>query len=481
MADVKEIVRKPVFIVGVVLIVALIVALSIVLANVKSLQNRQQRMAQKQPKEQNVAAPSAPLAPLNLTSSSSGRPSEKKADLNVGNRKLIMISIDGFRFDMLTPELTPNLMAIGNNGSIVPLEPQFPSLTFPNHYTIVTGLLPGEHGIIGNRFINLKTGKRFSVNEGTFRDPTWWTMDPLWTQVNSSVCMWPGSDVAINGKRPVRWIPYQGDMKAISRIDTLLSWIENDATNNSTQSNQLYMSYMSALDEASHDNGPDSPVAHEALKKIDSAIGYLWEGLRVRNLTDNVNLMVVSDHGFTTVPRANRISMHMLLPGYSTHLRFWECGAVTHIVPNEQDIPAVLHRLRKLSNRGFPYRVYTRDNLPSKWYLQTSHTQDTLPPIILVAKSGHAIDCMDFRKRNSNPLEEQNDLKPNDIIGLHGYDLREEPDMMAALIAAGPLFKKQRVGDSFSNLDVYNLASRILRVKPTPNNGTMRLAEAILQ
>ena len=460
MATFKEVVKKPVFIVAVVLGVALIVALSIVLVNVKSLKRRQQRQQHKQ--QQHLASSPSSALPF--------------WGIKGTGRKVVMISVDGLRFDMLSTHLTPNLVAMGRNGSMLPLEPQFPSLTFPNHYTLVTGLLPAEHGIIGNRFMNWRTGKHFSVNEGTFKDPTWWKADPIWTQADSAVCMWPGSEVPINGKRPGRWVPYHKELKGIARMDTLLDWIESDAKNK-TSTSRLYMSYFSALDEQSHGTGPDSKEAQDALQKIDSAIGHLWEGLKVRNMTD-VDVLIVSDHGITTVPKANRISMHRLLPGYSQHLRFWECGAVTHILPQKQDVPAVLSRLRRLAGQGAPFRVYTRDTLPPRWHLLTNHTRNTLPPIFVVAKAGHAIDCVDFHKRNSTM--EQNDVKPRDIIGVHGYDFREEPDMLAALIAVGPHVKKTSEQDSFSNLDVYNLASRLLQIQPAPNNGTMRLSDAIL-
>jgi competence protein ComGC len=398
---------------------------------------------------------------------------------------VVVISIDGFRYDMMWKGQTPNLEQLAKNGSMVPLEPQFPSLTFPNHYTLVTGRYPGEHGIIANSFYDSQSTKIFGLRDGSYKSSNWWKVEPIWTGVDSAVAYWPGSDVRINGKRPKLWMPYQSDIKTFARINQILEWIDNK-----NQTAQLYMGYLSLLDDTAHQFGPDSKEADAALKSVDNAIGHLLDGLRARN-RDNVDLIIVSDHGSTAIPKENRIPLHSILPGYSSHLKWWECGVITQIVPKKEDLKSVQSRLKKISADGAPFRVYTRNSLPLRWHFDAANSKNVTPPVYIVAKPGHMIDCTRFRSVNGSssgdqcpPTDEsQEGPLANSKVGGHGYELREEPDMMAMMIVHGPHFKKlgiNKLRDSYSNLDFYPMLTKLLGVPAAPNNGTWRMSQDLV-
>src|SRR5262249_7116376 len=229
-------------------------------------------------------------------------PAPKSRGAGPSTDPVILISIDGFRADYLDRGLTPTLASLAASGVHADaLKPSFPTLTFPNHYTIVTGLYPDHHGIVNNRMVDPATGKRFVYNDRTTTsDPSWWGGEPLWVSAenqgkHAATMFWPGSDVPIDGVRPEHCRRFDGKMPPAARVDQALAWLDLP----SGQRPDFMTLYFEQVDHQVHEHGPDSTEADAALREVDAALGRLLDGLRQRGLADAANLVIVSDHGGT--------------------------------------------------------------------------------------------------------------------------------------------------------------------------------------
>jgi predicted AlkP superfamily pyrophosphatase or phosphodiesterase len=227
---------------------------------------------------------------------------------------LILVSIDGFRADYLDRGITPNLSRLAREGAHGAIRPSFPSKTFPNHYTLVTGLRPDHHGIVDNNMLDPDIpGVAFTLsNKAAVADARWWNGGtPIWVTaervgIASATMFWPGSEAAIQGVRPSLWLPFDQSLPAQARVDQALTWLDRP------QAPKLLTLYFDEVDTAGHNEGPESEALAQAVQRTDAAIGRLIEGLRARGLT--ANLVVVADHGMAPVAPDRAIYLEDLLP-----------------------------------------------------------------------------------------------------------------------------------------------------------------------
>jgi predicted AlkP superfamily pyrophosphatase or phosphodiesterase len=217
---------------------------------------------------------------------------------------VILVSFDGFRWDYPSKAPTPNLRRLMERGvQARNLIPSFPSKTFPNHYSIVTGLYPGHHGIVANNIFDPPTGRTFATaKREELRDPMWWGGTPIWTLVEragrkSAPLFWPGSEAPHAALMPAYWEPYEENRPGNARIDQILSWLDLPPAQRPT----FLSLYFEDTDAAGHADGPDSPQVRDAIMRDDAYIGRLMDGLSRRGLVDRVNVVVVSDHGMAAV------------------------------------------------------------------------------------------------------------------------------------------------------------------------------------
>jgi predicted AlkP superfamily pyrophosphatase or phosphodiesterase len=215
---------------------------------------------------------------------------------------LILISIDGFRADYLERGLTPTLARFAETGlRAKAMEPAFPSVTFPNHYSIVTGLLPDHHGIINNTMRDpAMPGHTFRLTDrAELTNPAWWDGGvPIWEtlrrqHLKSGAVFWPGTEVAIHGVQPDYWRPYESKLSVSERVDAVLKLASLPL-----EQRPLFITlYFDAVDHQGHVAGPDSTQVNNALKEVDSGLARLDQGLQERQLLAHTNLVIVSDHG----------------------------------------------------------------------------------------------------------------------------------------------------------------------------------------
>ncbi len=255
------------------------------------------------------------LLPAAAPSASSASATTQK--VTPANQPLILISIDGFRPDYLQRGVSPVLNQLAQQGaSAAVMRPSFPSVTFPNHYTLVTGLRPDQHGIVANTMEDPQIpGVRFALSKReAVTDRRWWDMaEPFWVTaekagVKTGTMFWPGSEADIQGVRPSQWAVFDEKMTPATRVDTLLGWLDLPAE----QRPRLLTLYFDQVDHAGHDFGPDSPQIAEAVAEVDAALGRLRAGLQQRGM--QANLVIVSDHGMAAVSDQRVIRLNRLLP-----------------------------------------------------------------------------------------------------------------------------------------------------------------------
>lgn len=383
---------------------------------------------------------------------------------NVPYSPLILISLDGFRADYLERGLTPTLASLARDGvRAEAMKPSFPTLTFPNHYTLVTGLYPDHNGIVANRFSDPATRKTFVYKDAsTIADPAWWVGEPLWVSVekqggHAATMFWPGSDVAIGGIRPEFWVPFDGKTPIDARVDKILSWIDLPAA----QRPRFMTLYIDTTDHVGHDNGPDSPAIDDALRHVDAALARLVDGLERRGLFGATNLVIVSDHGMTATS-PDRIVVVDREFDMTALDNVW-AGVLAAFTPrpgHEREADASIRRPHAHAH------CWLKNEIPARLHYGTNAR---IPPYVCVADDGWLIDTQKWL----------DDPKHHASKGEHGYD-NDDPNMRALFVAHGPAFKRGIVVPEFDNVDVYPLLADILHIRPQPNDGRLGDVAAML-
>jgi predicted AlkP superfamily pyrophosphatase or phosphodiesterase len=227
----------------------------------------------------------------------------------------ILVSIDGIRPDYLDRGLTPNLGALAAAGVKAEMRSSFPTKTFPNHYTIVTGLRPDRHGIVDNNMADpARPDVTFSLgNAAQSLDPFWWNgAEPLWVTaekagVRTATTFWPGSEVAIRGTRPSNWLRFDQNVTGAQRVETVIDWMRRPAANRP----HFVTLYFDTVDTAGHEHGPDAPETDAALAEVDARVGDLVAGLKA--LGEPANLVILSDHGMSATSAERVVPLQSLV------------------------------------------------------------------------------------------------------------------------------------------------------------------------
>ena len=370
--------------------------------------------------------------------------------------RLLVISMDGFKPSYITDFFasTPNLRSLMSSGiSASRLNPVFPSSTFPNHFSLVTGLYPPSHGIVANRMYNASSDEYFDVRS-TAIESHWWLGEPVWCTakkwgVSTAVLNWPGSSTVIEGRLPDIWAPYNNSIPDNDRIDRLLAWIDADACT-------LCMVYIATVDQVGHRYGPNSTEVGDAVAAVDAAVGRLLVGLRNRGLLDAVNVLVVSDHGMADVsshdtPLTGQPQFLFIDDVYTgDDYTLVESGANAHVLPlNDSTKDKLFANLSSMPNATACWSV---DLPPSLHYSGNALIQ----PILVRATQGFLITDRAHTYNES---------------GAHGYD-PSLPDMGAVMIAAGAGVRSSGVllGE-VQTVDVYAVMCALLGILPSKNEG----------
>jgi len=364
---------------------------------------------------------------------------------------VVMVSLDAFRWDYDSIYGTPVLDDIARKGvTATRLIPSFPTKTFPNHYTIATGLYPDHHGLVNNSFyapdldLVYRIGDRAMVSNGAFYggEPVWVTARKQ--GMKSASFYWVGSEAPVQGIQPDYWKPYDDEVPFGDRVDTVLKWLSMPINKRP----HLVTLYFEEPDAVSHGYGPVSPETAAMVRSLDSLIGVLRTGLgKLPNAAD-INLIVLSDHGMTEVDNSRYNYIFDTLPQRMVK-RIYGGNPVWAIEPAEGKSDSLLILLNV--QRGM--KAWKRNELPAHLHYGT-HLR--IPEILLVADPGWTTG-----------------LRPEprgDTRGDHGYDWRCR-DMHSIFYAEGPAFKKGFSVDTLYNVDIYNIVTGVLGLVPAPNDG----------
>lgn len=357
----------------------------------------------------------------------------------------LLISIDGFRADYLSRSATPVLSQLAADGASGPMRPSFPSLTFPNHYTLVTGLHPDHHGIVGNNFDDPVLG-RFSQAK---KETGWWDQaEPIWVTaekvgLTTATMFWPGSETEIRGYRPTRWRPYEATVSNTARVDQVLAWLDS-----ADERPDLVTLYFDVVDTVGHATGPGSPQTLAAAGQVDAAIGGLVQGLKDRGLYDRATLVIVSDHGMApispeqTIYLDDRVSAGALDVIYASGVAY-----LASLPGHEAAVDAAL------IGRSDHFECWRRGEIPARFVLGSNVR---VPPIVCLADVGW------YLATHARPL-----TKPG---GAHGFD-NAAPEMQALFIAHGPTIARGVVLRDLDSVDVQPLLGRLLGISVPAGDG----------
>ena len=380
---------------------------------------------------------------------------------------VILISLDGFRYDYLDKFKPPTLQKLAKNGVRAKwMIPSFPTKTFPNHYSVATGLYPENHGIIENNIFDFGTvfslGKREEV-----QNSRWWLGEPIWVTAEkqgqrAGAFFFPGTEAEIKGVRPTFWKTYDGEIPNETRVDTILSWLDLPASQRPT----IYTLYFSDTDDAGHDFSPDSEELKNAVKKVDGDLKRLVEGLKKRNIDKKVNLIITSDHGMATVKPENSVNLEDYFDLEKTERILWT-GEIVQIFPKDGEEDTILDNLKPIKNA----RCWKKSEIPARLHYQKS---PRIAPIICSANESWYLtsnERMEQRKKRADYGKSW---------GSHGYDNNYQ-SMQATFIANGAAFKKGKTVAPFENIQIYNLMCKILGLKPAQNDGDFEKVKEMLK
>jgi predicted AlkP superfamily pyrophosphatase or phosphodiesterase len=382
---------------------------------------------------------------------------------------LALVSFDGWRSDYLDRGRAPNLQALAARGIRADgLVPVFPSKTFPNHYTIVTGLFPDHHGITSNVIVDPGFPDRFTMQSATAKEARWWGGEPLWVTAErqgrrAATMFWPGSEAPIGGVRPTYWKPFDDGLPSADRVRQVLDWLALPAG----EQPALVTLYFSDVDTAGHRFGPDSPEVSDAVQLLDDMLGRLLAGIERLGLADRLDLVVVSDHGMSPLD-ADRV---ILLDDYLdlSTVDVIEMSPVLQLRPRSPAPSALDDAYRALKDRHPALAVYRREEVPEHLHYRDSAR---IQPIV-----GLADDGWEIMTRAEYAGQQASGAPPG---GGHGYDPRHR-SMQGLFVAAGPRIREGLRVPAFDNVHLYDFLCRLLDLVPADNDGDARVTAEFLK
>ena len=359
----------------------------------------------------------------------------------------ILISIDAFRPDYMGQGDTPVLDALARLGVRSTMRPSYPTLTFPNHTTLVTGLRPDRNGIVANTMYDPKRpGVRFYSKELESSDPFWWAeSEPLWITaqkqgVQAGTMFWPGEEAAHGDVRPYDWIRFDPNFSSAQRVRAVTDWMRRPADIRP----RFVVLYLDDVDRAGHKFGPAAPETRESVRLVDRLIGNLKSGLD--GMGQPVNLVIVSDHGMRAVQPERAVSLDTLLPRESYRLAsYGPFATLDPVSGHEEDVA------RALLAPNPNMTCWRKAEVPAAFHYAANPRVGAF--VCQAAPGGEVMPGLPTSK------------------GDHGYD-PDDPEMTALFLVTGPAFRRDaQLPARFDNVDLYPMLARLIGVAPQPNDG----------
>lgn len=379
---------------------------------------------------------------------------------------VVLVSFDAFRWDYVNRGLTPNLDKIKSEGVYaLSLKPSFPSKTFPNHQSIITGMYPAHHGIYANGFYDPFSNETYKMNDSnTVNNAKWYWGEAFWETaerqgIKTASYFWPGSEVKLYYRKPTYAETYEHARPHDDRIEGVINWLKLPQEKRP----HFITLYFSDTDEKGHRFGPNSNEVNQAIQLLDGVAGKIMNRLKEINMIDSVNVIFVSDHGMTEISKDKIINVEKILEGYNC--KFFDESVLMTIEPPKEKLQEVYELLKKNENH---FKVYYRSEVPEYFHFSDNYL---IPSLVLIPELGW------------NLLTEKGMKRVNDNYskGNHGYD-NQHLDMHGIFIATGPSFKKNYQTGTVWNIDIYPLLCKIFNIIPRSNiDGKAERIEFILK
>ena len=377
---------------------------------------------------------------------------------------VVLVSFDGFRHDYVSKFDPPNFKKFIRKGTAArALIPSFPSKTFPNHYTLVTGLYPGHHGLVDNQFYDPEQKKLYGMKDRTSAlDPSFYGGTPLWQLVqqhgmHAASFFWVGSEVPINGSLPDYYFKYNEATPNVDRVDQTIAWLKLPEK----ERPHFISLYFSLIDTQGHHTGTNSTEIQRAVWKADSLLGYLTKSIAGIDLP--VNVIIVSDHGMLELKQGEQsyVTLGKLFNIADTSVVYVNGGTQAHLYTRKAD--SLYTVLKKQEDH---FRIYKRKMFPAQWHYDNNRSGD----LLLVADRGYYIQptSRSWEKNLQGP-----------VFGVHGYDPSVVPEMRGIFYAMGPNIKTGRTIEPFSNIHVYPFIAKILGLTIPSIDGDVKVLEDI--
>ena len=384
---------------------------------------------------------------------------------------VVLVSLDGFRWDYAKKYGAAHLLALGKQGVWAPegMLPSYPSLTFPNHYAIATGLYPEHNGLVANGFYDEARhaeGKldRYDIgNSKAVTDGSFYSGVPLWSlaekQGMRTACLfWPGSEAEIAGERPTDYLKFDNQVDEMARIERVKAWLEEPESDRP----HFITLYYSDVDHAGHVYGPDAPQTRAAVLRVDTLIGNLRIALDSTKLL--IDLVVVSDHGMAKVQ-----GPWVTLDQFADLKDFETAGSLLY-GKTEEDRVRVYNQLKKASEK---FQVYRRKDVPAGLHYNENPREGD--PVI-VATGPYAI-----RAHGPTPDADGRTRPDSEPVGEHGLDPHMMPEMKASFFAAGPDIVTGKTVAPFENVNLYPWIAHILGLNPSKSDGNLNILAGTLR
>jgi predicted AlkP superfamily pyrophosphatase or phosphodiesterase len=374
---------------------------------------------------------------------------------------VIMISSDGFRHDLADKYQATHLQALRAEGVMAQtMTPCYPSVTFPNHYSLATGLYPAHHGLVDNTFVDPKQGRRYRIGDpAVVGDSSFYGGIPLWVLAEqqhmiSASYFWVGSEAAVDGVRPTYWYKFNIRISWDTRLQQVKTWLRLPEALRP----HLILFYLNEPDHTEHEYGPDSKETEQAVHQVDDFIDKMVR--TVDSLHLPVNYIFVSDHGMGQVDTTHPIAIPTI---DTTKFTVAIGGTMIHLYA--KDPAAIAPTYQSLKQGATDYDVYLAGETPAHWHYATKDDRyHRIGDIVLVA---HFPLIFHGRGRM--------------IAGAHGYD-NAIPEMGATFFAWGPAFRGEVQIPAFENVNVYPLVARILGLTISqPIDGSVKVLEGVLK
>ena len=384
---------------------------------------------------------------------------------------VLLISFDGFRHDYTEKYDLPNFKRMMKEGTYATsMLPSFPSKTFPNHYSIITGMYPGNHGLVDNKYYDKKRKTYYSLaDRDKVEDPYYYGGTPLWQHLQNNGMKtasyyWVGSETPIMGQFPTYYHKYDGDTPNETRIHEVMNWFRLPKS----ERPRFVTLYFSLVDHEGHETGPNSPELKKTVQEADRLMGMILDSVQKVNLP--ITTIVTSDHGMTEMSSKpeNLIFLDAMLAPIKDKIVYVNSGMHCHIYINEGEDKNQIYDFLKNALSTTPIKVYKKEETPKHWhYNQNYRIGDILltvdAPLYMLPDANHPVTKKD---------------KP---WGTHGYDPYTTPDMGAIFYIVGDNVKKNNKIGEFENINIFPLINKILGV-PNPENidGNINVLENVL-